>query len=270
MAAALEDCGWYVIDNMPPSLLASVADTVGSSGSPPQRVALVVGRGGGARVGDVLESVGLLRQAGNEVDVLYLDAPDEVLVTRFEGTRRRHPVSSSDPGITVEEAIQGERRMLAPVRDGATAVMDTGQLNVNQLRARTIALFGPESGDSMQITIISFGFKYGLPLDADLVFDCRFMPNPYWVAGLREQTGLDADVRRFVLEPDEAEAFLRSVQGLVEMTIPLYRREGRSYLTIGIGCTGGQHRSVAIAAELAGRLTSSKWEVSALHRDMSR
>ena len=194
-AAALEDSGWYVIDNMPPSLLSEVAEVVGRPGSTQDRVALVLGRGGGARVEEALPAIDALRAQGHRVQLVYLDAPQDVLVRRFEGTRRRHPILERQ----VAEAITDERRLLEPVRARADVVVDTAELNVNQLRQRVTDLFGDDSDPGMRMSVVSFGYKHGLPLDADLVLDCRFLPNPHWVEELRPLSGLDAPVRDFVM-----------------------------------------------------------------------
>ena len=183
-AAALEDAGWYVIDNMPSSLLTEVANVVGRPGSGQDRVALVIGRGGG-QIEQALPAIDELRRRGHRVSVVYLDAPQDILVRRFEGTRRRHPIA----GANVEEAIVDERRLLEPIRDRADVVVDTGQLNVNQLRIRILELFADESDTAMATSVVSFGYKHGVPLDADLVFDCRFLPNPHWVEALRPSRG---------------------------------------------------------------------------------
>ncbi|MHB8262428.1 MAG: RNase adapter RapZ [Acidimicrobiales bacterium] len=270
VADALEDSGWYVIDNMPPSLLAEAAAALSKSGSPPSRVALVVGRGGGARIDDVLGSLESLKASGYPVKVLYLDAPDEILVRRFEGTRRRHPVSVIEPGMKIQEAISGERKMLEPVKDIADIVIESGELNVNQLRTRIIESFRSDTGSTVQATVVSFGFKYGVPLDADMVFDCRFLPNPYWVEGLKNLTGLDDPVRGYVLGDKDAQDLLAKIEELFNSVLPLYVREGKSYVTVAIGCTGGKHRSVVLAQDMAGRIQSPGMHVSIFHRDIDR
>jgi len=265
-AAALEDAGWYVIDNMPPSLLTEVAESVGRTGSAPERLALVLGRGGGARVDEAFPAVDALRAAGHRVRVVFLDAPDDVLVRRFEGTRRRHPVG----GVTVDEAIADERRLLAAVRDRADVVLDTAELNVNQLRTRIADLFGDDRADGMRTTVVSFGYKHGVPLDVDLVFDCRFLPNPHWVERLRPLTGLDEPVRDFVLGHAQTTEFLDKLDDLLCTLLPAYAQEGKSYLTIAMGCTGGRHRSVVLAEELGRRLAARGSVISVFHRDVDR
>jgi UPF0042 nucleotide-binding protein len=265
-AAALEDAGWYVIDNMPPTLLSEVAEAIGRPGAEVDRVALVIGRGGGAQVEEVLPAIDSLFESGNRVSVVFLDAPDDVLVKRFEGTRRRHPI----PGANVEEAITDERQRLGPIRIRSDVILDTGELNVNQLRRRIFDLFGEGSESPMRTSVISFGYKHGVPLDADLIFDCRFLPNPNWVEELRPFTGLDEPVRKFVLTQDATGPFLDRLDDLLAMLLPAYMAEGKSYLTIAVGCTGGRHRSVVLAEELARRLGAHGCAASVMHRDMDR
>ncbi len=264
--ATLEDLGWFVIDNMPSALISKVAELVDSSGSELERVALVVGRGGGD-FDDLLPAIDALRSGRHRVRILFLDAADDVLIRRFEGTRRRHPQAARG----VEESITDERRILQGIRDRADLVVDTGELNVNQLRTRLMEVFsGEEPGDSMHTSILSFGFKHGVPLDVDLVFDCRFLPNPYWDEELRSHSGLDAPVREFVLGRPESAEFLEKLDDLLTMLIPAYVREGKSYLTVALGCTGGRHRSVALAADLARRLDEHGLATTVFHRDVDR
>jgi RNase adapter protein RapZ len=265
-AAALEDAGWYVIDNMPPSLLSEVAGAVSGPGSEIERVALVIGRGGGAQVDEALPAVDSLRASGDRVSIVFLDAPDDVLVKRFEGTRRRHPIGAPN----VEEAIADERELLQTVRDRADAVLDTGELNVNQLRRRIFDLFSERSQSPMRTSVISFGYKHGVPLDADLIFDCRFLPNPNWVEELRSLTGLDHPVRSFVLSQEATTPFLERLDDLLAMLLPAYTAEGKSYLTVAVGCTGGRHRSVVLADELARMLAAHGCPASVMHRDVDR
>jgi RNase adapter protein RapZ len=267
-AAALEDLGWFVIDNLPPALITKVADLVGRPGSENERVALVIGRAGGDEyVDDVEPMLNRLRKGRHDVRVLFLDAPDDVLVRRFEGTRRRHPLAARG----VEESIADERRLLGGLRAKADVVIDTGDLNTNQLRQRVIELFGdPVRSAHMQTSIVSFGYKHGVPLDVDIVLDCRFLPNPYWIDELRPLSGLDAPVRDYVLSQPDTGAFLDKVEELLQMTLPSFEQEGKSYLTIALGCTGGRHRSVVLAGALADRLSAAGVRTSAFHRDIDR
>jgi UPF0042 nucleotide-binding protein len=265
-AAALEDAGWYVIDNMPPSLLSAVADVVGGPGSSHDRVALVLGRPGGAGVDAAIPAIDELRARGSRVRLVYLDAPQDVLVRRYEGTRRRHPIAQRQ----VAQAIDDERRLLEPVRERADVVVDTAEMNVNQLRQRVTDLFGEHTELGMRTSVVSFGYKHGLPLDADLVFDCRFLPNPHWVDKLRPLSGLDEPVRDFVMAEDATHDFVDRVDDLVGSLLPAFSAEGKAYLTVALGCTGGRHRSVVLAEELARRLRGRDWAPFVIHRDIDR
>lgn len=264
--ATLEDLGWFVIDNMPSALISKVSELVRGSGNELEHVAFVVGRGGGD-IDDVIPAIEDLRSGRDRVRLVFLDAADDILVRRFEGTRRRHPLS----GRGVEGSIAEERELLQPLRDHADLVIDTGELNVNQLRSRLMEVFGGEDTDAtMQTSILSFGFKHGVPLDVDLMFDCRFLPNPYWVESLRPQSGLDEPVRDYVLGRSETTEFLDKLDDMLTMLIPAYVREGKSYLTVAMGCTGGRHRSVALAEELSRRLDKQGISTSVFHRDVDR
>jgi UPF0042 nucleotide-binding protein len=264
--ATLEDLGWFVIDNMPSALISKVSELVDGTGSEMERVAFVVGRGGGD-LDDVLPAVDTLESGRKRVRILFLDAADDVLIRRFEGTRRRHPQAARG----VVDSIADERLLLSELRDRAHLVIDTGELNTNQLRTRLMEVFGSEApGSTMQTSIVSFGFKHGVPLDVDLMFDCRFLPNPYWDEALRSHSGLEPDVRAFVLDRPETSEFLGKLNQLLSMLIPAYTREGKSYLTIAMGCTGGRHRSVVLAEELARRLSDDGVPTTVFHRDVER
>ncbi len=263
--ATLEDLGWYVMDNIPTALITKVVDLVSGSGPEAQRVALVVGRDAG-QLGDLQAAIGQLRASGEAVKVLFLDASDEVLVRRFEGTRRRHPLGQEG----VLEAIADERQRLEAIKEMADVVVDTSELNVNQLRERLADLFGGDEATAMQVLVMSFGFKHGVPIDVDNVLDVRFLPNPYWVEEMRPLTGLDEPVRRYVLGQPEAKEFLERAEYLLKFLVPAYVKEGKSYLTIAIGCTGGRHRSVVLVEEIADRLRKMGYNPSTIHRDVER
>ncbi|HEY3844938.1 MAG TPA: RNase adapter RapZ [Acidimicrobiales bacterium] len=270
-AATLEDLGWFVIDNLPAALIMKMAEMVDLPGSEIERVALVIGRGGGSLGAEYLDDLpdvlDALRADRKRVRLVFLDAPDDVLIRRYEGTRRRHPLAARG----VEESIADERRLLEPVRDRADLFIDTGDLNSNQLRIRILEAFGDERGaDTMQTSVVSFGYKHGIPLDVDVVFDCRFLPNPFWVEELRPFSGLDEPVREYVLSQPETQDFLEKVDDLLTSILPSFVREGKSYLTIAMGCTGGRHRSVALAEALAERLSVHGSPVSVFHRDVDR
>jgi UPF0042 nucleotide-binding protein len=224
--------------------------------------------GTGPYHGEVVEGLDQLRATGADLRILFLDASTEVLVRRFDSTRRRHPLAS---GESVAEAIEREREVLEPVRAEADVVLDTSDLNVHQLRARVVELFGtdvPAAG--MQTTVVSFGYKHGLPLDADMVVDCRFLPNPYWDERLRPLTGNDREIRDFVLGREDTGEFLLRLDRLLAVLLPAYVKEGKSYLSLAFGCTGGRHRSVVIADEVAASLRRMGFEPVVHHRDVDR
>jgi UPF0042 nucleotide-binding protein len=266
-AATLEDLGWFVIDNLPGALIGKVAELGGQRGGDFDRFCFVVGRGGPESLSEIVPAIEELRASGARVRVLFLDAADDVLVRRFSGTRRRHPLEAEG----VLDAIRGERELLAPLRREADAIVDTSETNVHELRARLVELYaGRTAAGAMETSIVSFGFKNGLPLDADLVFDVRFLPNPHWVDELRPHSGLDADVREYVLSSPEAIEFLDRIESMLRVLLPFYAREGKSYLSIAIGCTGGRHRSVVLAEELVTRLSKDGFESTVHHRDIAR
>jgi UPF0042 nucleotide-binding protein len=266
-ADSLEDLGWFVVDNLPSSLIEKIAELGSAPGSKTERLALVVGSG--PHQADIIDVVGRLRKAGHVVRILFLEAADAELVRRYGSTRRKHPLS--DGTGTVLDAIQDERTLLEPVKGEADVVIDSTDLNVHQLKARLVDLFGVESpATGMQTTITSFGYKHGLPLDVDIVLDCRFLPNPYWEEGLRDRTGLEEPVRDYVLRQPATGEFLDRLDDLFELLLPAYAAEGKSYLTIGIGCTGGRHRSVVLSEELARRLRRRGCEPRVQHRDVDR
>ena len=266
-AATFEDLGWFVIDNLPPSLIGKVAELVDRPGSDTDRVALVLGRGGEEYVDDVGPALKSLRATGNRVRVLYLEASDEVLVQRFEGTRRRHPLVAEG----VIDSIARERDLLDPIRTEADVVVDTSDLNVHQLRDRLVSLFGTaDPSGGLQTQVVSFGYKYGIPRDVDLVLDCRFLPNPHWIEELRPHSGLETPVRDYVMaQPDTAE-FLDRLGSLLDLLLPGYVKEGKSYLSIAVGCTGGHHRSVVLAEEIGAILRSHGFDPVVSHRDVMR
>ncbi len=261
-----EDLGWFVIDNLPPALMSKVSELADAKGSEIERVALVTGTG--HYDSELLEAIGGLRRSVPRVRILFLDCSTRELVRRYEQTRRRHPLSTGD---TLEGAIEAERSLLEPVRADADVVIDTTELNVHQLRDRVRGAFGqPDTDVGMQTAVRSFGFKHGLPIDADLVFDVRFLPNPHWVDELRPLTGLDVAVRDYVLDVDDTRAFLDQLTSLFQLLLPAYRREGKAYLSIAVGCTGGHHRAVAISEELGRRIEALGTPVSVSHRDIER
>ncbi len=264
----LEDIGWFVVDNLPVTLMDKVVELgTGSAaaGSGFQRLALVVGPTADQTA--VLKEIERLRQSGHRVRVLFLDASTPELVKRYGSTRRKHPLDDGAAGIT--EAIERERNLLEPVKAEADLIIDTSALTVHQLKARIADAFNEDSSNStMQIAITSFGYKHGIPLDVDLVIDVRFLPNPHWIEDLRPLSGLDEPVRRYVMEQAATADFLERFEHLLEMLVPAYATEGKSYLSIAIGCTGGQHRSVVISEELATWLRRHGHHPRVTHRDL--
>ncbi len=268
----LEDLGWFVMDNLPPSLIPKVADLVGATGSGVDRLALVVGTG---RYHDeIVAMTDDLRIEIPTLKLLFLDAATEVLVRRYESTRRRHPfvetARAESESATLADAIEAERHALEPVRAVADVVVDTTDLNVHQLRERIVDLFDAGHEPAMKVTIMSFGYSHGLPLDVDIVIDCRFLPNPHWVEELRPLTGLDTSVVNYVNTQPVTADFLARLQSLLELLLPRYVKEGKSYLSLAFGCTGGRHRSVAVTEHFAAVLRTLGYQPTVLHRDLSR
>ncbi|HJQ74820.1 MAG TPA: RNase adapter RapZ [Gaiellaceae bacterium] len=263
----LEDLGFYCIDNLPVALIPRFVELWESSQEEVRRVALgldVRERRFAEEFPGIFDE---LRRHGVRVEVLYLEASDAQLVRRFSETRRPHPAAA---GGVPEDGIRRERERLRAVREVADRILDTSALTVHELRAALRDLVEQPEADTMTIALVSFGYKYGLPTDADLVLDCRFLPNPFFVEELRHQTGAEAAVADYVLERDETREFLRRVVELLAFTLPHHRREGKSYLTIALGCTGGRHRSIALVEELRRRLQSLGHRVLVRHRDVDR
>lgn len=264
-AAVLEDLGWYVIDNLPTELVDTIVELVSKPGSGIGQLALVAGR----QHVELLPRVAALRSAGHRVRLLYLDSSTPVLVKRYDATRRKHPLDGEADGLV--EAIELERRQLEPVKSAADLVIDTTDLNVHQLKAKLLAAFDAvDDARRMHLAVESFGYKHGLPMDADIVMDLRFLPNPHWDEALRPLTGRDPAVRDFVLGSPAAADFLEHFEGLLARLLPAYEDEGRTYLTVALGCTGGRHRSVAVAEEIARRLRLIGHAVRVGHRDIER
>jgi len=264
-ARALEDCGWFVVDNLLPGLIPETVRALGEDGAV-SRVAVVVDVRGGRFFDDTERALGRLREDGCDVRILFLEASDESLVRRFESNRRPHPLQQ---GERLVDGLRRERLALAGLRADADLVIDTSQLNVHELRHRVEAAFGGDASP-LRATVMSFGFKYGIPVDADVVLDARFLPNPHWVDSLREHTGLDRGVRDYVVETPAAGSFLEEAARLLEIMKEGYLREGKRYVTIAVGCTGGKHRSVALAEEVASGLGAQGIESVVVHRDLGR
>jgi UPF0042 nucleotide-binding protein len=263
-ADVLEDLGWYVVDNLPTSLVETIVELASKPGSAIDRLALVSGR----QHIDFLPKVAALRAAGHRVRMVFLDATTPELVRRYDATRRKHPLDVEADGLV--EAIELERGLLDPVKAASDLVIDTTSLNIHELKAKLVGAFDSGDDQHLQIAVESFGFKHGMPIDADIVMDVRFLPNPHWEEALRPLTGHDPAVRDFVLDRAEASMFLDNFEALLGPLLPAYQQEGKSYLTIAIGCTGGRHRSVAVAEEIAKRLRARGFSVRTGHRDLAR
>ena len=261
---ALEDANYFCIDNMPVPLLPKVIELT-SEGRRAKRYAFVIDSRDVRfldKAGEVIEE---LEREGVAVQVVFLEAGDDVLVRRYKETRRKHPMSE---GGTVREGIAREREILTDLRIRANITVDTSEQTVHTLKALIQERFSASKDTDLQVNVMSFGFKHGLPSECDLVMDVRFLPNPYFVEGMREQSGLDDAVRDFVMSFQESSQFVEHLQRMLEFVLPLYRWEGKSYLTLGIGCTGGQHRSVAISEIISSRLRGMGWETVVRHRDV--
>ena len=270
VAHAMEDHGWYVIDNLPPSLLLSVFDMTERSAD---SLAVVIDVRGRQFFDDLNRSLADLAERGISRKIIFVDAADDVLVRRFESSRRPHPLQGND---RIVDGIEREREKLRELRSGADLVVDSSQLNVHQLEKKISELFATTENSSLKVNVLSFGYKFGLPVDADLVMDCRFIPNPYWDPQLRPKNGLDKEVSQAVLNATGVAEFLDRYVALFESIGRGYLREGKRYVTLAIGCTGGKHRSVAVAQELAQRINDSKIDsehkvsAHAIHRDLGR
>lgn len=267
VANALEDLGWYVVDNLPPQMLRPLVDLGAHTGEAIPKIAAVVDVRGGKMFADAQRIVEELR-ASSDARLVFLDATDGVLVRRFEQVRRPHPLQGDG---TLLDGIAAERARMAALREQSDLVIDTSDLNIHQLATRAAELFGEESAPSLKLTVLSFGFKYGLPADADMVADLRFLPNPFWVPELSPLTGQDYAVRDFVLSQRDAPEFVEHYVAALAAVADGYRRENKRHATIAMGCTGGKHRSVAMAEEIARHLRSLPGvSVTVRHRDLGR
>lgn len=267
-AKCLEDLGWFVVDNLPPELITTMVDLGSRTSGDVTRIAIVLDVRSRAFTEDLAAVIKDLDARGYRPRVLFLEASDAALIRRYEANRRSHPLQR---GGRLADGVAAERAVLEPLRQEADVVVDTSDLSVHQLRAEVERAFGhtvPERKASL--TVVSFGFKYGLPLDADLVIDMRFLPNPHWIPELRDHTGKDQDVSDYVLSQEGATEFLERYVDLIDLISAGYQREGKRYLTLAVGCTGGKHRSVAIAEELRRRLESESLAVQVVHRDLGR
>jgi UPF0042 nucleotide-binding protein len=266
-AKCLEDLGWFVVDNLPPALLGTMVDLGERSHGEVSRIAVVADVRSRA-FSDLEAALTELDGRDASVRVVFLEASDEALVRRFESSRRPHPLQGDG---RVVDGIEAERALLRELRGAADLVLDTSVLNVHELRTKVAAAFGEEGAATrVSLTLMSFGYKYGLPVDADLVVDCRFLPNPHWVEELRPHTGKDPDVRAYVLGQPGAGEFLERYEGVVRLLLEGYEREVKRYVLLAVGCTGGKHRSVAMTEELARRLAGPGLDLQVQHRDLGR
>jgi RNase adapter protein RapZ len=265
---ALEDAGYYCVDNLPVVFLEKLLELSAHTAGEVSRIALVVDAREGRFLGDAPRIIEDVRRKGARVEVLFLDCADEFLLRRYSETRRRHPLAGESG--SVPEGIAAERRALAALKDIADEVVDSSQLNVHELKRLIHSRFVGGEVAHMGVTVISFGYRYGIPSHADVVLDVRFLPNPYFVPELRPFPGTDPRVREFVLGQEDARGFLDRAADLCAFLLPRYRAEGKSYLTLAVGCTGGRHRSVVIGAELAARLTQAGTSVRTWHRDLEK
>lgn len=265
---AFEDMGDYCVDNMPPELIPKFAEIYRRSAKPDDCVAIVCDIRGGDMFRKLEGSLNELAEMGYEYEILFLEASDETLVRRYKETRRNHPLAGGDRLI---DGIRKERQLLDGVKKKAAKIIDTSTLSAAQLRKQIEAVYGEESNfGGMMVHIMSFGFKYGIPTDADLVFDVRFMPNPFYVPELKEHTGLEACIRNYVMDSEVSREFLKKLIDMVEFLVPQYKKEGKLRLVIAVGCTGGHHRSVTVAEELYSRITMSGYNTMVSHRDIKK
>jgi UPF0042 nucleotide-binding protein len=267
-ADALEDHGWYVVENLPPQMLGTLADLVSHAPQSIPKLAVVVDVRSKALFADIRAALGTLEASGVTFRVLFLDANDDVLVRRFEQGRRPHPLQE---GGRILDGIAAERELLHELRDASDIVLDTSEFNVHALATAITELFSETGPVALRLNVMSFGFKYGLPVDANFVADARFIPNPHWVPQLRPHTGLDKDVSDYVLDAEGVRSFVERYVLAIEPVLDGYRRENKHYATIAVGCTGGKHRSVAVAMELSKRLAQyPRVTVTTTHRDLGR
>jgi len=266
-AKSLEDLDWFVADNLPPAMLVTMLDLARRARAEVPRVAAVVDIRSRAFSTDLKSAIADLDATGAHPYVVFLEAADETLVRRFENVRRPHPLQENGRVI---DGIMAEREQLQSIRAAADLIIDTSGLNIHELRSRVREAFGNESDTAVRVTVLSFGFKYGLPVDADMVADCRFLPNPHWIPELAPRNGLDQAVKEYVMRQPGTEEFIRSYLDVLQITLSGYERSGKLFMTLAVGCTGGKHRSVVIAEELASRLAGPWPGVQVTHRDLGR
>lgn len=269
-ASFLEDIGYYIVDNLPAEMMVKFADFCAASSGRYDRVALVYDVRAGEPFDLLIDTLERLKMAGVNCRMLFLEASTQTIISRYKETRRIHPLSASQ-GLSIEQAIAKERDLMLPVRDHADFVINSTSFSTAKLRSELLNLFGEQKDRvGLHVNVLSFGFKHGIPIEADLVFDVRFMPNPYYVAELKQKTGLDPEVRDFVLSFQQTHDFLQHLQDMLQFLLPLYKEEGKTVLVIAVGCTGGHHRSVAVAHEVSEFIQKEGYPVTENHRDISR
>ena len=266
-AKALEDLGWFVVDNLPPALISKMLSLALAPGNDIQRIALVIDARGGAFFTEASKELEKLRHDTCNFRMVFLEASDDVLVRRFDSNRRVHPLAPEDRIVV---GIQREREVMSRFREGADVIIDTSEISVRDLRTKLGAMFEATTSEGLTTTVVSFGYKFGLPLDSDIVLDVRFLPNPHWVEGLRELTGLEAGVRDYVLDQDTTVDFLARIKDVFAILLPGFQGEGRHYLTVAVGCTGGRHRSVVLAEEIGAFIRDKGFAATVIHRDVDR
>ncbi len=268
VAAALEDLDFYCVDNMPVSLIPKFAELCAATRGRYERVALVTDVRSRESFDELFEALDELMALGFEYKILYVDATVETIVKRYKETRRRHPLDGESGGL--EQAVRKEIKILEPVRRRADYTIDTSGLTLGRLQRTLFRMFGAGGEDRMRVSVMSFGFKYGIPIEADIVFDVRFLPNPFYVPELMEKSGLEKDVADYVLSSEQANKFMDKFRDLIDFLLPNYEEEGKTSLTICIGCTGGRHRSVAVTESLAKYLADKGHETECIHRDIDK
>ena len=268
-ASALEDMGFYIVDNMPAAMILKFAEFCAGGNGRYDRVALVYDVRTASSFTELFDVLDQLKKMDGVCRMLFLEASPETIIKRYKGTRRRHPLARGTDSL--EEAVEKERVLMDPVKDRADFVIDTSRLSTAQLRSELLRLFGQEGEKGgMTVSVVSFGFKYGLPLEADLVFDVRFMPNPFYIEDLRPQTGLDRAVADYVFQFPQTRDYMKKLEDLLAFSLPLYAEEGKTSLTVAVGCTGGHHRSVAVTHALAAFVRDQGYQTVENHRDMDR
>lgn len=267
-AKQLEDMGFYCVDNVPPAIIPSFVELSNKSGGELNRIAIVTDVRGGAMFSDILEVLELLSESNVSFKILFLDAKDEIVIRRYKENRRKHPLQKDE--MSLSDAVSMERELLSKIHFKADYVIDTSYISIAQLKEKLSGIFLDNAKDALKIQCKSFGFKYGSDTEADLVFDVRCLPNPFYIDDLKHKTGLESEVREYVMNSDESAEFLSKITDFIDCAVPLYAKEGKSQLTIAFGCTGGKHRSVTFAELLTEHLKEQKYDCVSVHRDIQK